>query len=51
MVLYVLWRGRRVDFDADRHEALDNVALYWHFVDAVWVFVFGSLYVLTWAAR
>jgi heme/copper-type cytochrome/quinol oxidase subunit 3 len=23
---------------------VENVALYWHFVDAVWVFVLASLY-------
>jgi heme/copper-type cytochrome/quinol oxidase subunit 3 len=28
-----------------RHEAVSNVALYWHFVDAVWLAVFTSLYI------
>ncbi|HEY7064797.1 MAG TPA: cytochrome c oxidase subunit 3 [Chloroflexota bacterium] len=36
------WLGQ---FTARRHLAVQNVALYWHFVDAVWVFVFLSLYV------
>ena len=31
--------------DSRRHLTLDVFALYWHFVDVVWVFVFGSLYV------
>ncbi len=35
------WRGR---FTAHRHLAVENVALYWHFVDAVWVFILGTLY-------
>ena len=34
-------RGR---FGAERHLAVENVALYWHFVDAVWIFIFSSLY-------
>jgi heme/copper-type cytochrome/quinol oxidase subunit 3 len=31
--------------DARRHLTLDVFAMYWHFVDVVWIFVFGSLYV------
>ena len=42
LLLFVLWRiGRR---DAGRHSVVQNVALYWHFVDVVWVAVFVSLY-------
>ncbi len=26
--------------------SLDNVGLYWHFVDVVWIFLYGILYVL-----
>jgi cytochrome c oxidase subunit III len=32
-------------FDARRHAAVSIGALYWHFVDAVWLTVFLSLYV------
>ncbi len=35
------WLGH---FTARRHLAIQNVGLYWHFVDAVWLFVFASLY-------
>jgi heme/copper-type cytochrome/quinol oxidase subunit 3 len=35
------WLGH---FGPRRHEAVSNVALYWHFVDAVWLAVFTSLY-------
>ena len=35
------WLGH---FDARRHSAVSNVGLYWHFVDAVWLVVFTSLY-------
>lgn len=31
-------------FTAERHTALANVALYWHFVDVVWIFLFVLLY-------
>jgi heme/copper-type cytochrome/quinol oxidase subunit 3 len=35
------WTGR---FDAEHHRTVEVVSLYWHFVDAVWVLVFSSLY-------
>ena len=35
----------RFQFAKGRYEAVSNVALYWHFVDAVWLAVFTSLYV------
>jgi len=31
------WQGR---FSAERHLTVEVYALYWHFVDAVWLFVF-----------
>jgi heme/copper-type cytochrome/quinol oxidase subunit 3 len=31
-------------FDADRHLTVTVFSMYWHFVDAVWIFVFSSLY-------
>ncbi len=31
-------------FTPQRHPALANVALYWHFVDVVWIFLFVLLY-------
>ena len=36
------WRGW---FTERRHLAVSNVATYWHFVDAVWLVVFFSLYI------
>jgi heme/copper-type cytochrome/quinol oxidase subunit 3 len=35
------WLGH---FDAWRHLAIQTTALYWHFVDGVWVFIFAALY-------
>jgi cytochrome c oxidase subunit III len=35
------WQGA---FDGYRHVTVQNVALYWHFVDAVWALVLVSLY-------
>ena len=38
---YYAWRGR---FDAARHLPVEVVVLYWHFVDAVWIFIFATIY-------
>ena len=35
------WQGK---FTATRHTSVDVFSLYWHFVDAVWIFVFASLF-------
>jgi heme/copper-type cytochrome/quinol oxidase subunit 3 len=45
MLSVVLVRAVRGHFAAGRHEAVSNVALYWHFVDAVWLAVFTSIYI------
>lgn len=41
VVLVRAWRGH---FTAARHLAVTNTAMYWHFVDAVWIVVFVALY-------
>lgn len=46
---YVWLRGLAGHYDAHDHDAVENTALYWHFVDVVWVFVYSSLYLsVTW---
>lgn len=35
------WLGH---FDGQRHEAVSNAILYWHFVDGVWLAILASLY-------
>ena len=35
------WMGH---FSKERHSHVQNVTLYWHFVDVVWIFVLASLY-------
>ena len=36
------WKGA---FDEKRHVSVQNFAMYWHFVDIVWLFVLLSLYI------
>jgi len=35
------WQGK---FSAEHHTSVEVFSLYWHFVDAVWLFVFSSLF-------
>ncbi|MFN2525497.1 MAG: heme-copper oxidase subunit III [Actinomycetota bacterium] len=35
------WRGA---FDEQRHVTVQNFAMYWHFVDVVWIAVFSTIY-------
>jgi heme/copper-type cytochrome/quinol oxidase subunit 3 len=44
MILTTALRAWLGHFTAHRHLAVTNTALYWHFVDVVWLFVFTSLY-------
>jgi cytochrome c oxidase subunit 3 len=41
----VLGRALRGDYSAERDTSVRTVSLYWHFVDAVWVFLVAVLYV------
>jgi cytochrome c oxidase subunit 3 len=36
------WLGH---FDRERHLHVQTTAMYWHFVDAVWVIIMLSLYI------
>ncbi len=42
---YLQLRARLGHFSARRLQGVDNVVLYWHFVDAVWILIVLSLYV------
>ena len=44
MNLYVQLRAWLGHFDAERHDAVSNAVLYWHFVDGVWLFILAVLY-------
>jgi heme/copper-type cytochrome/quinol oxidase subunit 3 len=44
MNAYIILRAFLGHFSARRRLAVQNVVMYWHFVDAAWIFVFASLY-------
>ncbi|WP_332898633.1 cytochrome c oxidase subunit 3 [Haladaptatus sp. CMSO5] len=41
----VFIRSLKGQYDAERHTSVSTVSMYWHFVDAVWVFLVVVLYV------
>ncbi|GGL61432.1 cytochrome c oxidase subunit 3 [Halocalculus aciditolerans] len=41
----LLYRAARGHFTSDRHVAVTTVSWYWHFVDAVWIFLVAVLYI------
>lgn len=46
-LLLVVWnRGRQGDFTPERHWGVEACALYWHYVDVVWVFFYPALYLI-----
>ena len=44
MNAYIQVRAAYRHFGSDRYQGVENVTLYWHFVDVVWIFVFASLF-------
>ena len=42
-LLYMAWKGR---FSATYYTPVENIGLYWHFVDIVWIFLFPLLYLI-----
>ena len=44
MIAFLLVQSVRGQFDEQRHVAVTNGALYWHFVDAIWLTIFAVVY-------
>jgi cytochrome c oxidase subunit I+III len=45
-ISYLLYRTVTGGFNADNHSGVENVGLYWHFVDIVWMFLFPLFYLI-----
>jgi cytochrome c oxidase subunit 3 len=44
LLMIILYRAARGQFSPQNHVGVAAVTLYWHFVDVVWIFLFGILY-------
>jgi cytochrome c oxidase subunit I+III len=43
---YLMFRTFSGGFTSTKHSAVENVGLYWHFVDIVWMFLFPLFYLI-----
>lgn len=43
---YLLFRSFHGGFTSTKHSAVENIGLYWHFVDIVWMFLFPLFYLI-----
>ncbi len=46
LLTYLVIQARRSRFSASYYAPVENVGLYWHFVDIVWIFLFPLLYLI-----
>ncbi|MBE9115698.1 heme-copper oxidase subunit III [Lusitaniella coriacea LEGE 07157] len=47
LILAVLWRSRKTGhYSSEKHFGVEAAELYWHFVDVVWIILFGLVYLL-----
>lgn len=47
LFLFVIYRnGRKGLYSAERHWAVEAAAVYWHFIDVVWIFFYPALYLI-----
>jgi cytochrome c oxidase subunit 3 len=46
LVSTVLYMNARGHFSEDYHNPIENVGLYWHFVDLVWIYLYPLLYLI-----
>lgn len=45
--LFVVWNNARKGlYSADKHYGVEAAAVYWHFVDLVWIFFYPALYLI-----
>jgi len=46
LLLWLIYEGFRGRFDTNYNTPVENIGLYWHFVDIVWIFLFPLLYLI-----
>jgi cytochrome c oxidase subunit 3 len=47
VLILIVWNlGRNGHYSSERHWGVEATAVYWHFVDVVWVFYYPALYLM-----
>ncbi len=47
VLTWLIYRGARKEFHSKYFGPVDNVGLYWHLVDFIWIYLFPLLYLIT----
>ncbi len=47
LLSFLLWRAAHGAYSPEYYTPVENVGLYWHFVDIVWIFLFPLLYLIS----
>jgi cytochrome c oxidase subunit I+III len=45
-ISYLIVKSVKGGFNSERYVAVENIGLYWHLVDIVWVFLFPLFYLI-----
>lgn len=46
LIFVVWWNGRKGKYTADDHWGVEATAIYWHYIDVVWVVFYPALYLI-----
>jgi cytochrome c oxidase subunit 3 len=46
LILWLYLRGKRGEFNSENYSAVENIGLYWHLVDLIWIFLFPLVYLV-----
>jgi cytochrome c oxidase subunit 3 len=47
LVTYIAYRSFQGAYGPDYHNPVENIGLYWHFVDVVWIYLYPLLYLIS----
>lgn len=47
LILWIIRRTKRGDFNPKKYTAVEGVGLYWHLVDLIWIYLFPLLYLVS----
>jgi cytochrome c oxidase subunit III len=46
LIMVIWWNGRKGRFSPEKHWGVEATAIYWHYIDVVWVFFYPALYLM-----
>jgi cytochrome c oxidase subunit 3 len=47
LVAFILYQAAKGHYTPEYHNPVENVGLYWHFVDIIWIFLYPLLYLIS----